>query len=58
MGTGNIWFHLMASQQGNHVRNIRMLRLADEFATDLETQPFYSEFLNKIAPFMKVTARH
>jgi hypothetical protein len=51
MGTGNIWFDLMASQAGKYVRNIRILRLADEFATDLETQPFYSEFLNKISSF-------
>lgn len=49
-GTGNIWFHLNSSQLGNHVRNIRMLRLADEFATDLQTQPFYSVFLEKITP--------
>lgn len=50
-GMGNIWFNLMTSQPGNHVRNIRILRLEDEFATNLETQPFYSEFLNKIEPF-------
>jgi len=52
--TGNIWFNLMESQAGNPVRNIRMLRLSDEFATDLNTQPFYSGFLEKIAPFHSI----
>lgn len=50
-GATNIWMNMMSSQQGNHIRNIRLLRLADEFATDLETQPFYPVFLEKIAPF-------
>ncbi|MFN0200952.1 MAG: PKD domain-containing protein, partial [Bacteroidia bacterium] len=50
VGSGNMWFHLTASQLGNHVRNIRLLRLADEFA-DLQAEPFYEGFLKKVAPF-------
>lgn len=46
----NLFFIIHSSQQGNHVRNVRILRLADEFA-DIEAQPFYQGFLNKIAPF-------
>jgi PKD repeat protein len=49
-GNGNIWMSIVESQQGNHVRNIRLLRLADEFV-NLEQQPFYQGFLEKIAPF-------
>jgi PKD repeat protein len=49
-GNGNLWMSIEQSQQGNHLRNIRMLRLADEFA-DLAQQPFYQGFLDKIAPF-------
>ncbi len=47
---GNIFFMVNASQMGNHVRNIRILRLADEFA-DLDVEPFYEGFLDKIRPF-------
>ena len=50
-GATNIWLDVNSSQLGNHIRNIRLLRLADEFATDLETNPFYSVFLEKLAPF-------
>ncbi len=50
-GATNIWLDMISSQQGNHIRNIRLLRLADELATDLETNPFYSVFLDKLAPF-------
>ncbi|MFN0202934.1 MAG: PKD domain-containing protein, partial [Bacteroidia bacterium] len=50
-GATNIWLDMTSSQLGNHIRNIRLLRLADEFATDLESQPFYATFLEKIAPF-------
>ncbi|MFM9948291.1 MAG: PKD domain-containing protein [Saprospiraceae bacterium] len=46
----NLFFTITASQLGNHVRNVRVLRLDDEFA-DLEAQPFYPGFLEKIAPF-------
>ncbi len=46
----NLFFNITASQSGNHVRNVRVLRLEDEFA-DLEAQPFYPGFLEKIAPF-------
>lgn len=44
------WINVVESQSGNHVRNIRILRIADEFA-DVIAEPFYSEFLNKISPF-------
>ncbi|MCC6725201.1 MAG: PKD domain-containing protein [Saprospiraceae bacterium] len=47
---GNIFFMVNASQLGDHVRNIRLLRLADEFA-DLDAEPFYEGFLDKIKPF-------
>lgn len=46
----NLFFRIDASQAGNHVRNIRVLRLEDENA-DLENEPFYPGFLDKIAPF-------
>ena len=50
LGGGNIYFNLTASQLGNHVRNIRLLRLADEDA-DIVAHPFYEGYLDKIAPF-------
>jgi PKD repeat protein len=46
----NMFFVIHESQVSNPVRNIRLLRLSDEFA-DLEAQPFYQGFLDKIAPF-------
>jgi PKD repeat protein len=49
-GPGNIWLVIRESLQSNPVRNFRLLRAADEQA-DLEAQPFYSGFLEKIAPF-------
>lgn len=49
-GDGTFWFQLLQSQQGKPVHNIRILRPEDEFA-DLESEPFYSVFLEKIAPF-------
>ncbi len=47
---GNIDLSILTSTLGNHVRNIRILKLQDEYA-NLETDPFYSEFKEKIAPF-------
>jgi hypothetical protein len=52
-GDGTFWFHLESSQTGNHVRNIRIVRLADEFA-DLENEPFYQVFLERIEPFQNL----
>ncbi len=52
-GDGTFWFQLTSSLLGNHIRNIRVLRIADEFA-DIDTQPFYSGFLDKIAPFSNI----
>lgn len=46
----NMFFVINASQMGDHVRNIRLLRLADEQA-DLDAEPFYEGFLDKIRPF-------
>ncbi len=46
----NQFFIIHASQMGDHVRNVRILRIADEF-TDLDAEPFYPGFLQKIAPF-------
>jgi len=47
---GNIWIHITESQLGNHIRNIRLLKLADEYS-DIFTQPFNDVFLQKIEPF-------
>ncbi len=47
---GNLFFMVNASQLGDHVRNVRILRLTDEFA-DLDAEPFYEGFLDKIRPF-------
>lgn len=47
---GNVAIEILASTLNNHVRNIRLLRLADENA-DLNANPFYQGFLDKIAPF-------
>jgi len=49
-GDGTFWFQIQASQAGNHIRNIRILRIQDEGA-DLEANPFYEVFLDRIAPF-------
>lgn len=46
----NIWFDINVSQLGNHIRNIRVLQLADELA-DLNNDKFYQVFLDKLAPF-------
>lgn len=52
-GDGTFWFHIEASQLGNHIRNIRILRIEHEFA-DLEADPFYEPFLERIAPFQNL----
>jgi len=49
-GTGNIIANLEQSTNGNHIRNIRLVRPADENA-DLISQPFYQSYTDKIAPF-------
>lgn len=49
-GPDNIWMNWSASQSGNYLRNLRLLRLEDEHA-DLVAEPFYPGFLDKIAPF-------
>jgi PKD repeat protein len=49
-GIGNYWLDVNASTLGNHLRNFRLLRLADEF-TNLTATPFYQTFLDRIAPF-------
>ncbi len=53
LNNGNQWIHITASTLGNHLRNIRLLRLADEFA-DLDANPFYQGFLDKIEPFKQL----
>ena len=50
---GDLWVNLTSSQQGDHVRNMRITRIEDEFA-DLEQDPFYQGFLDKIAPFQSL----
>lgn len=52
-GGDNIFFNLTTSQLGDHVRNIRLLRLADE-GTDIVSHPFYEGYLEKIAPFSAI----
>ena len=46
----NLFIEILASTLGNNIRNIRLLRLADETA-NLTTNPFYQGFVDKIAPF-------
>ncbi len=45
-----IILHVVASELGNHVRNIRLLRAIHE-NDDLDAAPFYEGFLDKINPF-------
>ncbi|MCB0514717.1 MAG: PKD domain-containing protein [Chitinophagales bacterium] len=49
-GDGTTWLNLLSSNVADHVRNIRVLRIADEFE-DLVAAPFYQGFLDKITPF-------
>jgi len=50
LDNGNIFINVTSSQLGNHIRDIRLLRISDEFS-DLLNDPFYSVFKEKIAPF-------
>lgn len=50
LANNNIFVEILNSTVGNNIRNIRLLRLADEFA-NLTANPFYQGFLDKIAPF-------
>jgi hypothetical protein len=43
-------FHLLRSQKGNHVRNIRIVPVEDE-KVDLAKAPFLPEFLEFVRPF-------
>lgn len=47
---GNMWVDIASSEAANPLRNFRLLRLADENA-DLDAEPFYPGFLDKIEPF-------
>ncbi|MCS7037685.1 MAG: PKD domain-containing protein, partial [Saprospiraceae bacterium] len=49
-GTDIVILNIEASQAGNPLRNFRLLRLQDE-SINLEENPFYEGFLEKIAPF-------
>ncbi|MEK7257080.1 MAG: 3-coathanger stack domain-containing protein, partial [Bacteroidota bacterium] len=53
VGGDNIFFNLTTSQLGDHVRNVRVLRLEDEGA-DIVNHPFYEGYLEKIAPFTAI----
>lgn len=44
LGAGYEGFAILRSQKGNHLRNIRILKLADEHA-DLSANPFREDFL-------------
>ncbi|MDD2797671.1 MAG: PKD domain-containing protein [Bacteroidales bacterium] len=48
--SGSVNFAMSYSKAGNNVRNIRLLRIEDEFA-DLNANPFSKEFLDRIEPF-------
>lgn len=48
----NIWFHITASTQGNHVRNIRILKTSDE--TTYLSQPFDLNFIERLRPFKAI----
>ncbi len=47
---GNIWINIEQSAAGNYIRNFRLLRQEDE-NEDIESEPFYTGFLEKMAPF-------
>lgn len=49
-GTDIVILNVEASQQADPLRNFRLLRLEDEFV-NLDENPFYEVFLDKIAPF-------
>ncbi len=46
----NYSLNITSSSAADHIRNIRLLRIEDEFA-DLENDPFYDGFIAKIQPF-------
>lgn len=48
-GLGNIWYHISESTSGNHIRNIRIVRMEDE--ANFEEHPFYQPFLDKLNHF-------
>lgn len=50
VGLGNCWLHLTQSTLGNHVRNIRLLRIADEFSTET----FYAGFKSRLSNFSTI----
>ncbi|MFN3848929.1 MAG: PKD domain-containing protein [Spirosomataceae bacterium] len=50
--TSNIWLNITQSEQGNHIRNIRILREGDELT--YLAQPFYQPFLDKLQNFHAV----
>lgn len=47
---GQILFDMYASQLGDPIRNIRVLRKSDEF-DDLIAEPFHQAFLDRLQPF-------
>jgi PKD repeat protein len=49
-GDGTFWFQIESSQAANYIRNIRLLRIEHEHS-DLEADPFYEGFIEKIQPF-------
>ena len=50
--TGNIWFHITQSQQGDHIRNIRIVAHSD--LSTYETQPFRQSFLDNCSKFYSI----
>lgn len=50
LNNGNIIINITSSQAGNHVKNIRLVRPQDELV-DLNIDPFYTVFKQKIGPF-------
>ncbi|MEZ4909529.1 MAG: PKD domain-containing protein [Saprospiraceae bacterium] len=54
-GDGTFWFQIIDSDPSNHIRNIRILRAEDQ-GSDLDEQPFYQAFLDKLEPFQVLRA--
>jgi hypothetical protein len=50
LDNGNFYINITSSLQGNHIRNIRLLRPQHEYV-NLDADPFYEAFLSRISPF-------
>ena len=48
----NVWLNINTSTQGNHVRNMRLVKASDEAV--YATQPFDPNFIERIRPFKAI----